>query len=148
MNQNLTSFLPVEITVEEAHSGFRVMILDLHTYFGFLDGRVSVAARQLSNYDILLKMRVKRWTRKTNKSETVVTYRHLRYGRASWREQLRRFWRDIRFGFWRSWLRGYWPWQVGWQDIPYGTHESPLDDCSDGVSWPGVIGIVFHENSA
>ena len=139
--------LPLELTQDEARVGFRLMNLDLHTYFTFLDDRVRVAARQLSDTDIMLKMRVTRWTRKTSKNEVVVTYRHLRYGRASWREQIRRFWRDLRFGVWRSWFRGFWPWRVGWQDIPCGRHESPLDDCSDGISWSGVIGIAFHEDS-
>ena len=140
-------WLPLDLTQDEVRVGFRLMILDLQTYFTFLDDRVQVAACQLSDSDILLKMQVGRWTTKTRKSEFVVTYRHLRYGRLSWRELIRGSWRAIRFRFWRAWFRGFWPLRVGWQDIPCGRHESPLDDCSDGVSWSGVIGIAFHEES-
>lgn len=138
------SGFPLDLTSEEQAAGFRRMVLSLGGFVGPWPGEsVEVAARSLSDFDALIKMSVIART-----GEAKVAYRHLRYGYASWREQLHIIYRDIRFGFWRSWFRGFWPGRVDWHHIPDGSYLSPTDDCRRSLSWHGVVGVVFRDEAA
>jgi hypothetical protein len=140
MTHSLEAF-PLDITAGEQAVGFRRMVLSLGDYIGPWPGEnVEVAARRLSDFDVLIKRRMT-----TRTGQIKVFYTHLRFGYPSWREQIRFLWRDIRFGFWRSWFRGCWPWKVDWQHIPFGNYDSPTDGCSRTLNWRGVVGLVFHE---
>ncbi len=132
---------PLEISGEESNAGFRRMTLSLGNFIGAYPGdNIEVAGRPLSESDVLIKVRGT-----TRQGETKVYYRHLRFGYPNTMEKVRIFWTDIRFGFWRSWLRGHWPWRVDWQHVPQGYYDSPADDCSRTLAWPGIVGLVFHE---
>ena len=65
---------PLEVTQDEARAGFRVMVLDLRTYFGPPEP-VQVVARKVSDSDVLIKMRV---TSKKRGLHDI--YEHIRFG--------------------------------------------------------------------
>jgi hypothetical protein len=140
MTHSIPSF-PLDATREEYAGGFECTTLSLGTFLGPWPGdNLQVLARRLSDSDVLIKGLVT-----TRTGETKVYYRHLRFGYPSTKEKIRILWRDIRYGFWRGWLRGCRPWTVDWQHIPHGYYQRPTEDCSRTLSWPGIIGLRFHE---
>ena len=145
MTRTIPTAFPLDLTPEEQAAGFRRMVLSLGDFVGAFPGEsVEVAARRLSDFDVLLKTQAT-----TRTGETKIFYRHLRFGYRSWRQQLRYFWRDIRFGYWpSSWFRGCWPWRVDWQHVPDGWYDSPSDDCSRTITWQGIVGLVYHDKAA
>ena len=164
MTRTIPTAFPLDLTPEEQAAGFRRMVLTLGDFVGAFPGEsVEVAARRLSEFDVLMKSQVAenrsaqgrycppaefQRAVTTRSGETKIAYRHLRFGYPSWRQQLRFLWRDIRFGFWPSWFRGHWPWRVDWQHVPDGWYDSPSDDCSRTVTWQGIVGLVYHDNAA
>jgi len=117
-------FLPLEITQEEARFGFRIMVLDLHSFFGSGDG-VQVAARKLSDTDVLIKMRA-----------------------SSTKRGLHDFYELIRFGFKARVLRIRWPWtRPGWHALKPWAYDTPHADFSISLATPGIVGVPFHEDS-
>ena len=117
-------FLPLEITQEEARAGFRIMVLDLNSYFGVGDG-VEVVARKLSDTDVLIKMR----------------------GTSSSRG-LHDFYELIRFGFEARLLRIRWPWtEIGWHALKPWLYHTPDADFSVSLATPDTVGVPFHEGS-
>src|ERR1041385_6233714 len=117
---------PLDMTLEDQTAGFRAMILSLGDFVGPWPGEnLKVAVRPLSDCDALIKLRFT-----TRTGEARVSYRHLRYGYLSWRQQLREIWSDILFGHWLRWLRGRLPGRVEWQHVPNGYYESPAANCT------------------
>jgi hypothetical protein len=116
-------FLPLEVTEEEARTGFRIMILDLHSYFGLGDG-IQVVARKVSDTDVLIKIRA-----------------------TSSKRGLHDFYEHIRFGFVSKFLRMRWPWtKVGWQPMRWCHYDHPDSDLSRSLATPHVIGTPFPES--
>jgi len=135
---------PLDVTGEEHEAGFRRMVLSLGTFVGGFPGEnVEVVACRLSEFDVLIKMRCT-----TRQGETEVSYRHLRHGYPSAREKIHIIWTNMRFGFWRSWLRDDFDLGVDWQHVPHGFYEHPTNDCSRTLTWPRIVGVVFHEYTA
>ena len=114
------SFLPLEVTEQEAAIGFRRMVLDLNSYFGLGDG-VEVVARTLSSTDVVIKIRSSR---------------------------KRDFYEHIRFGFVPQFMNVRWPWiRIGWHALKPWHYEAPDADFSKSLANTDVIGVAFEDHS-
>jgi hypothetical protein len=140
MSQTLPHCFPTDISDAEASVGFKRHVLALEDFIGPAGDQIEIVGRKLSEADIVVKMK---FEARRASEQTRILYRHIRFGFPDLRGQIYGFYQGLRFGWWRSWLRGHWPWEVRWHHVAY--YELPTVDCSDRLSWRGIIGRPFYE---
>lgn len=140
MSQTLPHCFPTEISEAEAIAGFKRRVLALEDFIGPAGDQIEIVGRKLSESDILVKM--KHEARRTG-AQTRIFYRHIRFGFPDLGGQIQSFYRGLRFGWWRAWCRGHLPWEIRWHHVAY--YEMPTADCSERLSWRGIIGRPFRE---
>lgn len=124
----------------ELSVGFNRHVLALEDFIGPAGDQIMVVGRKLSQSDIIIKAKHEA---RLDGEQTSIFYRHIRFGFPSFGGQIYYFYRGFRFGSWRSWLRGHWPWEIRWHHIAY--YDNPGANCSERLSWSGIIGRPFHE---